>query len=82
MQQKYKQLQAEGKIKNPRENVLIFNTLVDGVLHFNTTRVVKHDPTDPFEVTEAEMIAREQMLEMYTFLKEDRFHRGLLYQRI
>ena len=71
MQQKYKQLQAEGKIKNPRENVLIFNTLVDGVLHFNTTRVVKHDPTDPFEVTEAEMIAREQMLEMYTFLKEN-----------
>ena len=67
----YKKLQAEGKIKNPRENVLIFNTLVDGVLHFNTTRVVKHNPTDPFDVTEAEMIAREQMFEMYYFLKEN-----------
>ncbi|MBQ8953770.1 MAG: FAD-dependent oxidoreductase [Clostridia bacterium] len=71
MQEKYKQFQAEGKIKNPRENVLIFNTLVDGVLHFNTTRVVKHNPTDPFDVTEAEMIAREQMFEMYYFLKEN-----------
>ena len=71
MQEKYKQLQAEGKIKNPRENVLIFSTLVDGVLHFNTTRVVKHNPTDPFDVTEAEMIAREQMFEMYYFLRDN-----------
>lgn len=71
MQEKYKQFQAEGKIKNPREDVLIFHTLVDGVLHFNTTRVVKHDPTDPFDVTEAEMIAREQMFEMYDFLKNN-----------
>ena len=44
---------------------------MDGVLHFNTTRVVKHDPTDPFDVTEAEMIAREQMFEMYDFLKNN-----------
>ncbi|MBR6321975.1 MAG: FAD-dependent oxidoreductase [Lachnospiraceae bacterium] len=71
MQAKYKALQAEGKIKNPREDVLIFNTLVDGVLHFNTTRVVKHDPTNPFDVTEAEMTAREQMFEMYHFLREN-----------
>ena len=71
MQEKYKRLQAEGKISNPRENVLIFSTLVDGVLHFNTTRVVKHNPTDPFDVTEAEMIAREQMFEMFDFLREN-----------
>lgn len=70
MQDKYKQLQAEGKIKNPRENVLVFNTLVDGMLHFNTTRVVRHNPVDPFDVTRAEMTAREQMFEMYHFLKE------------
>ena len=71
MQEKYKQFQAEGKIKNPRENILIFNTLVDGVLHFNTTRVVKHNPVDPFDVTEAEMIAREQMFEMFYFLRDN-----------
>ena len=71
IQEKYKKLQKEGKIKNPREDVLIFDTLVDGVLHFNTTRVVRHDPTDPFDVTEAEMIAREQMFEMADFLKNN-----------
>ena len=71
MQRKYKEFQAAGKIKNPRENVLVFNTLVDGVLHFNTTRVVKHNPVDPFDVTEAEMMAREQMVEMADFLREN-----------
>ena len=71
IQEKYKLFQQEGKIKNPRENILVFNTLVDGMLHFNTTRVVKHDPTNPFDVTQAEMTAREQMHEMYWFLKEN-----------
>ena len=71
MQKKYKKFQEEGKIKNPRENILVFFTLVDNMLHFNTTRVVKHDPTNPFEVTKAEMIAREQMFELYHFLKEN-----------
>ena len=70
MQQKYKQLQAEGVITNPRENVLLFHTLVDGMIHFNTTRVVKHDPTNPFDVTEAEITARGQMFEIYHFLRE------------
>jgi len=71
MQKLYKEFQEAGKIKNPRENILVFNTLVDGMLHFNTTRVVKHNPVDPLEVTKAEIMAREQMLEMYTFLHEN-----------
>ncbi len=71
MQKLYKQYKEEGKIKNPREDVLVFHTLVDGMLHFNTTRVVKHNPVDPVEVTEAEIIAREQMFEMYNFLHDN-----------
>lgn len=71
MQQLYKQFQEEGKIKNPRENILVFYTKVDGMLHFNTTRVIKLDPTNPFDVTNAEMIAREQMFEMYYFLRDN-----------
>ncbi|MBR6767030.1 MAG: FAD-dependent oxidoreductase [Clostridia bacterium] len=70
-QKLYKEFQAEGKIKNPRENILIFRTHVDGMLHFNTTRVIKLDPTNPFDVTNAEMIAREQMFEMYYFLRDN-----------
>lgn len=67
----YEQFQREGKIKNIRENVLIFDNLNEGVLHFNTTRVVKKDPTNPFDVTDAEIDAREQVFEMHKFLKEN-----------
>lgn len=66
----YQKFQAEGKIKNPREDVLLFGTMHDGILHFNTTRVVKHDPTNPWDVTNAELIAREQVFELHNFLKE------------
>ena len=66
----YSEYQQKGLIKNPRENVLIFRTLQEDVLHFNTTRVVKHDPTDPVAVTHAEIEAREQVYEIFHFLKE------------
>ena len=65
----YKEFQTRGEIKNPRENVLVFENFNDGVLHFNTTRIVKKNPTDPFELTEAEIEAREQVFEMHKFLK-------------
>ena len=65
----YKELQAQGKIKNIREDVLIFRTLSDGILHFNSTRIVKKNPVDAFDVTDAEIDAREQVFELYGFLK-------------
>ncbi len=40
-------------------------------MHMNTTRVVGLDPTNVKDVTQAEMILREQMLEMYNFMKEN-----------
>ena len=67
----YKEYREKGLIKNPREDVLIFGNFNDGVLHFNSTRIVKKDPTDPFAVTEAEIEAREQVFELYQFLKEN-----------
>lgn len=67
----YKQFQSEGKIKNPREDVLIFHTRIPGVLHFNTTRIVRLNPTDPFDVSRAEAEAREQVVEMFAFLREN-----------
>ena len=66
----YTEYQQKGLIKNPRENVLTFRTLQEDVLHFNTTRIVKHDPTDPVAVTHAEIEAREQVYEIFNFLKE------------
>lgn len=67
----YKQYQAEGKIQNPRENILSFSTSVKSIWHFNTTRVIKLDPTNAEEVTKAEIIAREQVMELYRFLHEN-----------
>lgn len=59
-----------GELSNPRENILVFKTPVKNVLHFNTTRVIKLDPTNPEDVTAAEVMARRQVYEIYEFMKE------------
>ena len=71
IQKLYKQYQAEGKIKNVRENILIFPTTSDNTLHFNSTRIVKHNPVDAESVTEAEILVREQVFELFLFLKRN-----------
>ena len=65
----YKQWQADGKIKNPRENVLIFRHVAPGILHFNTTRIINMNPVDAHDLTRAQIGARKQVFEMYGFLK-------------
>ncbi|MBQ9131955.1 MAG: FAD-dependent oxidoreductase [Clostridia bacterium] len=69
LQEKYKRLQAEGKLQNPRENILVFSSFEGNTLHFNTTRVIKCNPTDAFAVSSAEMEARRQIREMMQFLQ-------------
>ena len=69
IQKKYKEEQAKGNLINPRENLLVFFGTGTGVVHFNTTRVVKHDPTDPFAVSRAEILARKQIRELVALLK-------------
>ena len=64
------QMLESGQLINPRENILVFHTPIPNVLHFNTTRVVKKDPTCPEDVTEAEVLARQQVQEVYELLKE------------
>ncbi|MDD6175567.1 MAG: FAD-dependent oxidoreductase [Firmicutes bacterium] len=71
IQKVYREWQETGKTENPRENVLPFRTLNRGVVHFNTTRVVRLNPVDPFEVSRAERMARRQMLELFHMLKEN-----------
>lgn len=70
MQEKYKEYKAAGKLDNPRENILMFAGLGDGVIHFNTTRIIKHNPVDPIEISKAEILARKQVGEMMSFLRE------------
>ena len=61
---------AAGEMINPREDILVFKTPIHNVLHFNTTRVVRKNPTSPEEVTEAEVLARRQVYEIYDFMKK------------
>jgi hypothetical protein len=65
----WKEAQEAGKIQNPRENILVFEYPAKNVLHFNSTRVIKLNPTDPFDLSRAEAQAREQTAELFSFLK-------------
>lgn len=68
--ERYLAAKERGEITNPREDVLVFDAASPNGLHFNTTRIILHDPTDPFALSEAEEIAREQVYEMYRFLRK------------
>lgn len=67
----YNEFKKQGKIKNPREDVLAFSSIADNVLHFNSTRIIKRNPVDVFDLTKAEIEAREQVFELFKFLKEN-----------
>lgn len=71
MNRLHKEWLDAGKFRNPRENILVFDYPIDGMLHFNTTRVVRLNPVDPFNVTRAEMEAREQVQELLAFFKSN-----------
>ena len=66
----YKRLKNEGKITNPRENLLVFKTTHKGILHFNSTRVIKHNPTDLQSLTDGEIMGREQVFEIFELIKK------------
>ena len=67
----YKSYRAQGIIKNPREDILVFRVPIENVMHFNTTRIVMKDPTNTEDLTWSEMEAREQVFEMVNFLKKN-----------
>jgi hypothetical protein len=66
----YDEAKARGEVKNPRENVLRFNTLRDDVMHFNTTRVVGESALDGWSFTRAELEGRRQVDDMVRFMKK------------
>ena len=71
LQEIYKELQREGKIINPRENLLEFTMDKEkGIVHLNTTRVLKYNPTDVFDLSKAEIEGRRQVAEMFEFLRK------------
>lgn len=66
----WKEKLQNNELLNPRENILAFKLVEKGVVHLNTTRVVKKNPVDMYDLTQAEIIAREQMLEFLNFARK------------
>ncbi|MBQ8345916.1 MAG: FAD-dependent oxidoreductase [Clostridia bacterium] len=66
----YRKALEAGELINPKEDILVFRTPIPNVLHFNTTRVVKMDPTSAEDVTRAEILARKQVREVYELMKQ------------
>ncbi len=67
----YHKYWTENKLNDAFGWILAFPYVVsDGVLHFNSTRVVKRCPVDPFELTKAEIEAREMVFVVFDFLKK------------
>jgi hypothetical protein len=61
---------ARGEVDVPRDQVLFFETPVPGVVIVNTSRVIGLDGTDPFQLSQAEIIGRRQCAQIFKFLRE------------
>lgn len=66
----YRRARDEGRLKCPREDLLWFTTTHDGMIHFNTTRIIRVDGTKAEDLTRAEIEGRRQMFEIVKWLKE------------
>lgn len=70
IQQAYTEAKAAGILSCPRENILMFQSTSDATVHFNTTRVVLHDPLDAASYQDAGKIARQQIRELLFWLRK------------
>lgn len=61
---------AAGDVTNPRQNILVFRTLREDVLHFNTTRVTGQSPVSPEGLSAAEFEGRRQTRKLAELFKE------------
>lgn len=59
-----------GILSVQREFVLLFETGTLGVFILNMSRIQGHDATDPYELSQAEMIGRRQCSEIFNFLRK------------
>ncbi len=81
IQEAYRSAQEDGRIECLRENVLLFRGVKDGIVHFNTTRVIRRSAIDGRQLSAAEIEARRQLRQIVDVLREDvpLFRRASIY---
>jgi hypothetical protein len=60
-----------GKLITQRRDILFFNTIYEDEVIVNATRVGGVNPLDPWELSQAENTAREQVFGLYEFFKRE-----------
>jgi hypothetical protein len=69
--EKLQQYIAAGKIPIQREDILFFNTNYADEVIVNTSRIAGVNPLDPWALSAAENLAREQVAGLYEFFKNE-----------
>lgn len=59
------------KIPIERDDILFFNTIYEDEVIVNTSRVAQVSPLDPWAMSQAENLAREQVFALYQFFREE-----------
>jgi hypothetical protein len=62
---------AAGKIPIQREDILFFNTVHEDEVIVNTSRVAQVNPLDPWAMSAAENLAREQVFALFDFFRSE-----------
>lgn len=60
-----------GKIPLERDDILFFNTIYEDEVIVNTSRVAQVSPLDPWALSAAENLAREQVFALYDFFRKE-----------
>lgn len=62
---------AAGKIPIQREDILFFNTIYEDEVIVNTSRIAGVNPLDPWALSEAEDLGREQVFALFDFFQNE-----------
>ena len=65
----FNRAKTEGLLHTEREDVLLFETVNPGEVIVNTTRIVKLNPVDPWDLSRAEREGRKQAHELIRFFR-------------
>lgn len=65
-----KEAMESGELSGVRDDLLFFETNNPGEVIVNTSRILGYDSTNPWDLSEAEVVGRRHVQELETFLKQ------------